>query len=161
MTPEGKATSLCSLSWFFPSLSAEKDLFKPELKLGSKLILRAMEAPSLWGWSSQQMEQSRENGMQLEKIARGIQAEDYPLQLILFICVDTGRCSEKWERTAFERDKRKCSLIQGIINSGNVWLQGDPESSGFGGFSKRGGEWEGENSSITSDKIKCRIHARW
>lgn len=74
------------------------------------------------------MEQSRENGMQIQKITRGIQAEDYPLQLILFICVETGRCSEKWESTAFERDKRKCSLIQGIINSGNVWLQGDPES---------------------------------
>lgn len=62
------------------------------------------------------MEQSRANGMQLEETARGIEAEDYPLQLILFICGDTGRCSEKWERSAFERDKRKCSLIQGIIN---------------------------------------------
>lgn len=72
------------------------------------------------------MEQGRENGMQMQKIARGIQAEDYPLQLILFICVDAGRCSEKWESTEFERDKRKCSLIQGIINLGNV--QGVPES---------------------------------
>lgn len=74
------------------------------------------------------MEQGRENGMQTQKTARGMQAEDYPLQLILFICVDSGRCSGKWESTEFERDKRKCSWIQGIINSGNVWLQGDPES---------------------------------
>lgn len=56
------------------------------------------------------MESSRENVMQKQKIERGIQAEDYPLQFILFIC-DTFvicRYSVKQESTKFEVDKRKC-----------------------------------------------------
>lgn len=106
------------------------------------------------------MGQSRANGMQIQKSARGIQAEDYPLQLILLICVGTGRCSEKWQSTEFERDKSKSSLIQGIINSGNVRLQGDPGSRGVRGF-REGGEGRVRTAPITADKMKCRIHARW
>lgn len=66
----------------------------------SLLILRRMKTSSqlrlcLWGWTGQQMELSRENVMQIQKIARGIQAEDYPLQFILSICSDTCRYSVK------------------------------------------------------------------
>lgn len=61
-TPEGKAASLCSLSWFFPSLSADKPLLKAELKLGSELILRAMEAPSLWDGAATRWNRAEQMG---------------------------------------------------------------------------------------------------
>lgn len=52
------------------------------MKVSSQLRL------CLEGWRGQEMEPSKENVMQIQKIAR-IQAEDYPLQFILFIRMDT------------------------------------------------------------------------
>lgn len=79
--------------------------------------------------------------MQIQQTARVLQADDYPLQFILFMFMDKRTYSVK-----FEMEKRKCCLIQRIINLQNVLLQGDTENREVSGIQEKMKHTENENS---------------
>lgn len=79
--------------------------------------------------------------MQIQQTARVVQADDYPLQFILFILMDKRKYSVK-----SEMEKRKCCLIQRTINLQNVLLQGDTENKEVSGIQEKMKHMENENS---------------